>query len=490
MSNRNLIIDKTSQLFFAIYAVIVLMSLFSALLLDELLWVGLPAFLLLIFQALANYKTIYFFLWACVPLSTEFYFSSSLATDLPTEPLIVGLMLVYLLQVLLNPKRIDGYFWKHPISLLVLFHLVWILFTTVVSYNVEVSIKFTLAKFWYMVTFFFLTGHVIRSEKQIRKVLWLVAIPLVLVTLKVLAHHYTLNFAFQEVNATVVPFFRNHVNYAAMLTLFIPLVWFMRKGYPTFSKAHLGMGGILLLLLIGVALAYTRAAYVALIVSVVAYWVIRFRLIRWVLLGTSISLIGVFAYMVKDNKFVSYAPSDRTIAHEELGAIVSATSKLEDVSIMERYYRWIAGLRMSRREITTGYGPGNFYNYYKGYTLYKFETYVSDNPERSGIHNYYLMTLVEQGIIGLLLFVSLSFFALIKGEQIYHQCANSFRKDIVMAMLLSLVIINAFLLINDMIETDKVGSFFFFYLAMFVTFDLWNKQNQKQTDVTEGVPDA
>ena len=156
MANPNLSINKTSKLLFTVYALIVLMSIFSALLLDELLLVGLPAFVLLIFQTLANYKNVYFFLFACVPISTEFYFSSSLATDLPTEPLIVGLTLVYLLQVLLNPQRINGLFWKHPIAVILLLHFIWIAYASVVSYDIGVSIKYSLAKFWYIITFFFL----------------------------------------------------------------------------------------------------------------------------------------------------------------------------------------------------------------------------------------------------------------------------------------------------------------------------------------------
>ena len=40
-----------------------------------------------------------------------------------------------------------------------------------------------------------------------------------------------------------------------------------------------------------------------------------------------------------------------------------------------------------------------------------------------------------------------------------------------MAILLVLVIIYSFLIINDMIETDKVGSYFFLCLAMLVRLD-------------------
>ena len=62
---------------------------------------------------------------------------------------------------------------------------------------------------------------------------------------------------------------------------------------------------------------------------------------------------------------------------------------------MERVYRWVAATRMFKDHPWMGFGPGNFYPYYMHYTLSDFETYVSDNPERSTAHNYPLLLLAE-----------------------------------------------------------------------------------------------
>ena len=71
---------------------------------------------------------------------------------------------------------------------------------------------------------------------------------------------------------------------------------------------------------------------------------------------------------------------------------------------MERLYRWVAGTRMTADKSILGFGPGNFYDYYKPFTLgTQFTTYVSENRDRSTVHNYLLMTAVEQGIPGLFL---------------------------------------------------------------------------------------
>jgi O-antigen ligase len=91
------------------------------------------------------------------------------------------------------------------------------------------------------------------------------------------------------------------------------------------------------------------------------------------------------------------------------------------------------------------------------------------------------MVFVEQGIIGFLIFMFLVFYFLIKGEQIYHQTKDPMRQGFVMVFLLTMIIIDALLIINDMVETDKVGPFFFLCMAVMVNLDL---ANQKEATAT------
>ncbi|MCB0643861.1 MAG: O-antigen ligase family protein, partial [Phaeodactylibacter sp.] len=190
-----------------------------------------------------------------------------------------------------------------------------------------------------------------------------------------------------------------------------------------------------------------------------------------------IGLIGVVTYFVQGDRYLDYAPDfKRTVTHYKFDNLLEATAKGEDISTMERVYRWVAGMYMSRERPLVGFGPGNFYNFYRSYTVSSFETYVSDNPEKSGIHSYYLMTLVEQGYPGLIIFFAMIFAVLLLGERVYHQTEDEAEKQQVMAVTLSLIVIYALLLINDMIETDKVGPFFFLGMAILVNMDLKNRK--------------
>jgi len=82
-----------------------------------------------------------------------------------------------------------------------------------------------------------------------------------------------------------------------------------------------------------------------------------------------------------------------------------------------------------------------------------------------------LMMLTDQGLPGLLIFLFLTVVILIKGEHIYYNCPSPTRRHIIMATLLSLVIIDAFLIINDLLETDKVGAFFLINIAILINSD-------------------
>ena len=182
----------------------------------------------------------------------------------------------------------------------------------------------------------------------------------------------------------------------------------------------------------------------------------------------------------QDNKYLNFAPDfEHTITHTEFSDLLSATYKLQDISTMERVFRWVAGYHMIKERPLMGFGPANFHNNYKSYTLYSFRTYVSDNPEKSGVHSYYLMIAIEQGIIGFFIFIALCIFVLIYGETVYHQLTDKEDRLLAMSAIISFGIILSILIMNDMIETDKVGPFFFLSMAILTFLSQRNNKSKE-----------
>lgn len=232
-----------------------------------------------------------------------------------------------------------------------------------------------------------------------------------------------------------------------------------------------------LLLLAAINFAYTRAAYVALLAAVVLYWVVRLRALKLALLAVAFGLAIFIGFVAKGDNWLRFAPDyERTITHTRFENLLEATTRLEDISVMERVYRWVAGVYMVQERPLMGFGPGSFYFFYQNYTVNSFKTYVSDNPEGSGMHNYYLMTAVEQGIPGLIFFLAFSIGVLLYGERVYHQTRNLEARRLVAAAILSFASILLLMLMNDFVETDKIGSFFFISAALIVRADRNNRK--------------
>ncbi len=477
MQNAGLQISGSNKWLFYGFSAMTLLSIFAAILADFYYLAAFPALVLVAYFTMVDFRKLFFVLLAFIPLSTEVSLPNGFGTDLPTEPLIVGLMGVYLIYVFRHSERMETGFFRHPITTLLFLHIGWILVATITSSSFFISFKYLLAKLWYVVTFYFLAGMLLKNSNDIRRMFWYILIPLLFTILIIVAKHATLGFTFESVYQVLHPFYRNHVAYAAIMATFVPFLWFMRQWYKPYSLIWLFLAGTLMIFLIAIQLSYTRAAYAAIFIAIGAYFIIRLKLMKWALGASVVVIIILVSYLAVNNKYLDFAPNyEQTITHTEFGNLLEATYQLEDISTMERVYRWVAAGYMSKEKPVFGFGPGNFYNFYWPYTVRSFETYVSDNPERSGIHSYYLMVLVEQGYAGLMIYLALLFFILLYGERLYHRIVNPRHKQIVMIALLMIIIISALQLINDLLETDKIGPFFFMAMAIIVNMDVKNRK--------------
>ena len=432
----------------------------------------LPIILLFVLWAIVDYKQVYNCFYVVLPFSIEIYLSNGLGTDLPSEPYMVFLMFLFLFLLLWKGKTLDKSLFSHPITLALGFHILWILFSAIMSTHKVVSIKFLLAKLWYVLPFYFLTLIIVKSNIDIKKPMKLLVGATFLSVIYVMIRHAFLGFGFAEINEACKPIYRNHVSYAAILVMTLPYLWAL------FRSSKIKWPYILMIFFwfIAIYLTYTRAAYGIVVLSIAMFWVIRFRLVP---LATLISIVGILlmvGYYTSNNRYLELAPEyERTVMHTKFDNLLEATYKLEDISTMERLHRWVAGFHMIDENPIFGYGPGTFYNEYPRYTVNSFQTYVSDNPEKSGVHNYYLMTLIEQGFIGLFLLIGIILIPIFYAQHLFFKLKNEESRIWMMACLLSFFSACVLITINDMLEADKVGPLFFFAMAIITITDLKSK---------------
>jgi O-antigen ligase len=207
------------------------------------------------------------------------------------------------------------------------------------------------------------------------------------------------------------------------------------------------------------------------------------KFLRIALIGTGLIFALGLGFVSRGDNWLLFAPEyEKAVTHARFESLLEATTKLEDISTMERVYRWVAASYMIRERPWTGFGPGTFYTYYKNYTVSSFKTYVSNNPERSGIHNYYLMMAVEQGLPGLLFFLIFSIVTMLNGQRVFHQTRNASRRRTLIAAVLCFTLVDMLMLMNDLVETDKIGSLFFICAALVVNVDLLNRDEVEESE--------
>ena len=108
LAKRLQILDQTHLLVLA-FGLLALLSIFSALASGFYFLVGVPIVLLVVYVALVDFSKLFYLLLFCLPLSTEVVLPGGFGTDLPTEPLMIGLMLITFIYFIRREHQVELY---------------------------------------------------------------------------------------------------------------------------------------------------------------------------------------------------------------------------------------------------------------------------------------------------------------------------------------------------------------------------------------------
>jgi O-antigen ligase len=253
-------------------------------------------------------------------------------------------------------------------------------------------------------------------------------------------------------------------------------------------RAEGGSGGLWLfataVAIYATIFSYTRASWLAALLLPLLWVVIRYRLFPFALLLALLVAGGLTYWLLDQNRYLAFAPDfEETVTHTDLGKHLEATVEGRDVSSMERVYRWVAAKRMIYDNPWMGTGPDTFYPQYFPYSVETFRTYVSDNPEQSTTHNYFLMVATEQGLPGLLLFLVALGYVLLLAHGQYARSRDRPTKDLLMGLLLIQCVFLFHLLMNDLVEENKLS--YLFWLLQGIP--LWLSVQQRLGKAADGV---
>lgn len=424
-----------------------------------------------------NTEQLYWCYLFVLPLSTEFNFTPSLGLDLPGEPLLILLTLLLLASFIYQPGFYRPLF-KTVIAKWLVIYFGWMTISACYADNTWLATKFMLAKIWYILPLVFLTAWIHVHKPNFKKLAFMLCVPMLFVIVQALIRHGMYGFEFVAIKKAMAPFFRNHVNYSAMLVCLLPVGWLIYY----FTDNPVGKKYIKAALITGLTalfFAYSRGAWLALLVGIIGYYGIRKNRIGQIMLAGIITACISLAVLINNNRFLAFAPEhDETIFHENFSAHLSATVGLKDISNAERFHRWVAGFRMIAEKPITGFGANSFYPAYQPYTIAPFKTWVSNNPEHSTVHNYYLLLAVEQGIPALLIFGSFLLYLILQTQKMYHHFQQNYYQMISLVTGIILLMIASLNVSSDLIETDKIGGLFWLCTGIVLTLQQLMKREQ------------
>lgn len=436
-----------------------------------------PLFLIIIYLYVFSYDKILFVILFCTPFALKLNdFQIGYGVSIPTEPLLAGLVLLFFLRFL-SAYDYDKNILKHPVSLIILASLLWMLFTSISSEFPVVSFKYLFARIWFVIPFYFMLIPLFKDSKRMKTFYWVYAIPLMGVVAYTIYRHFIWGLGEDAAHWVMSPFYNDHTAYGTALALFIPV--FAGLGFRKICDVKIRIAALTILgiLLIAIVLSFSRAAWLSVCAAFGVFLLVRFKIkFKWVLLifmiliGTIVTFQDDLIFLLERNKQES---SENMAEH-----IKSMSNISSDASNLERINRWQAALRLFKERPVLGWGPGTYQFVYAPYQKAKEKTEISTNAGNMGsVHSEFLGPLTEMGILGLLIVVLLLIYILKIGLDFYKQCQNRDLKILSLVSVLGLVSYFTHGLLNNFLETDKLAIPVFGFIAIIVALDLYHKKN-------------
>lgn len=447
-------------------------------------WIGvIPLAAFMVWLLL--YKTTWYFFAICifVPLSVQLEnIGYGLGIALPSEPMIMGLFGMLLLKLLLK-GGFDKKIIKHPMSIMIIIGTAWILISTISSSMPMVSFKFFMNRFWYVGVFYFFAIYLMRDAKNIHWFFITLTISIMVVVFITLGRHAAENFVRSHSYSIMQPFFREHGTYAATLAFFVPFLsvyLFSGKHFNLTFPMRAVAGVILVVLLFGIVVSFTRAAWLSLLLALAMFMWLKYKVkFRWLVLGVVMS-VGYFT--LNYDKIIYSLERNKQGSADELESHLESVSNITtDPSNLERINRWNSAMKMTEARPIFGFGPGTFVFQYAPFQSSKDLTIISVNSGTLGdAHSEYFSALSEQGIPGLLFLLALIYFVFLRSFRIIYTAPKPFAL-LAMAAFLGLITYFFHGLMNNYSVYDKVAVPFWGFMAIITAIDIYHSKQPEDT---------
>lgn len=467
------------------YIVALIVLLFIAantyLISDEKYWVMfIPFAVAIIAMAILRVDLLLTLVAFLTPLSTSLqelgmYNPIGVEMSLPTEPLLFGLMIIAWIKMFSDKVLFKGLY-KHPISIVIIVYLLWLLLTSFSSSMPLVSVKLLVTRLWFISSFYVLAFAWFQEKENVHKFVKAYLLGLSLVAVYTIVQHAFRGFEHEAAHWVMSPFFKDHTSYGMALALILPFAFYLRKWSPS-GGGKVFYTAILLLIITATILSYTRAAWLSLVAALGVYIIMKLR-VKFSLLSTiAVFLIG-FLYLFQTDILMALEKNSQDSSDNFTEHISSMSNVSTDASNLERINRWKSAIRLFEERPHVGWGSGTYQFNYAPYQNYYEKTIISTNAGNMGnAHSEYLSALAETGWPGLLILLVMVGLIFTKAIVLYHKLEDKQEQWILMACILGLVTYFTHAFLNNFLDMDKASVPLWAFVAIIVVLDL--KRNKE-----------
>lgn len=440
---------------------------------------ALPLLVLIVLAALVALDKLVYFIAFCVPFSLTLEFSEFAALSVPSDPLLFGVLLVFIFR-LIYTGGFDRRITRHPISILIVIQLVWMFVTSLSSTMPLVSIKYTIARLWFVVSFYFVASLMFRNIRNIRLWIWLFTVPLSLVIIYSIIQFFHYNIDKNALYWVMQPFFKDHTVYGAVIAMMLPvmIVFSFDKSYS--YKYRMISFGFFLIILTGIVVSYTRAAWLSIFASWAVYLLFHFRINWKLILGASLVCFTIL-FQYQDEIMMRIGRNRQSSSKDLAEHLQSVSNIRNDASNLERINRWSSAYRMFLDKPILGFGPGTYRFQYAPYQRSYEQTYVSTNAGKLGnAHSEYLGPLAESGLPGLVCYLLIIAFTIYRAARIFQRNRGNATGYLSIGILMGLMTYFFHGVLNNFLDQDKAALPFWSMIAIIVALDVYHNSPENR----------
>jgi len=321
--------------------------------------------------------------WIAVPLSVERPITDGIAAFLPSEPMLVLLVFGWVIRSLWQgrPPRLP-----RDVALPLIAFAGVALVSTLLGAHPGVGLKAMLVTGTYaslgLLVYPSLRCNAERRARWAALAATMGAIVGAYGAIRVLGGEGNISYGVAR------PFFSEHGTYAAYLGFLLPLTVLL--ALEARGRARFGYSLAVAAQVTGLALSFTRAAWLSIIV------VLPPVLLAWYLWRRSVRPIATLLLSMALVAGIVLVP--RTWVGSQLGRRAATITDAQNVSNLERVNRWVAGAEMIKAHPLLGVGYNGYVAEYRRYRRHLIWTPQIFAP--MGSHNEALQWLCETGILG------------------------------------------------------------------------------------------